>query len=115
MRLHEVVSVPEEGSLERAGFGRARSATIFAAAGLSLVFLSPPAPAACPAGPPLAAAGPPDLPEFYRELCLTPEERLRAEGLAGFGKGRPEDAAFLQSLLSSPKASGAWPARSPGW
>ena len=43
------------------------------------------------------------LPEFYRNLCLTPDERLRAEGLVGLGKGRPEDVAFLQSLAASPK------------
>lgn len=156
--------------------GRARSATVLAAAGLSLAFLSGcgsetesappppiridiPAPASAPPRPPAAgerapattlrpsapsgaptssfpapepspaasasrparppaAAAPADLPadlvrsvreqvlslpEFYRDLCLTPEERLRAEGLVGFGKGRPEDAAFLQSVLSSPK------------
>lgn len=43
------------------------------------------------------------LPEFYRILCLSREEWLRAEDLLRSGKGHSEDVAFLESLLASPK------------
>jgi hypothetical protein len=40
---------------------------------------------------------------FYLGLVLSPSEKARAEGILGSGKGVPEDADFLQSILTGGK------------